>query len=288
MSSHNQVNYLSEQDIQGLSCYQINHPLFSATVSKFGGQLLNFSGKDQQPLIWLSPLAVTDGSKAIRGGSPICWPWFGAAPEAYKGESQHGYARNTYWQLEQLQQSSAQCTLTLVPTEPEFFHQKFGLAVKLIYQFAEDAKVSVETTNIGQQDFTLTAAIHSYFNLVDVGQISIPELNQHSYFDKLLNASARQEQPLQINQAIDRIYHYQKPELSLCSNADRLRLKHSGHDSIVVWNPWQQDAKAMSDFPDLGYQSMLCVEAAITQGLILKPGETHLLSQAFSRDQRFK
>ena len=91
--------YLSYKSNKNQTLFILKHPLFSATISEFGGQLLSFEPTDAQQLIWLSDSAKLDGSKPIRGGAPICWPWFGSAPVKFEGEPQHGYARNLYWEI---------------------------------------------------------------------------------------------------------------------------------------------------------------------------------------------
>ena len=80
---------------------------------------------------------------------------------------------------------------------------------------------------------------------------------------------------------MDRIYQLQQPQLNLLSEQGNLKVEMSGHDSVVVWNPWQQGAHDMSDFDNDGYKKMLCVEAAVTNGFKLKPGQQHIITQKF-------
>lgn len=271
--------YLSYKSNENQTLFVLKHPLFSATISEFGGQLLNFEPIDSQPLVWLSNSAKLDCSKPIRGGAPICWPWFGPAPTHFEGEPQHGYARNLSWQLESLTESEEQVNLVLTPKLPEPLNEKLQLALKLEYTFNKAAEITLSTTNVGNHAFELSAAIHTYLNIPSSPDTEIPDLLNCVYMDKLTNSIEQQSEPFQLNQAMDRIYHYQDANLEVVNKNTKVQITNDGHDSIVVWNPWKQGSEAMVDFDDNGYLSMLCVESALTRGYSLMPGNTHKLKQ---------
>lgn len=274
--------YLSYKTNINQTLFILKHPLFSATISEFGGQLLSFEPAAAQQLIWLSDSAKLDGTKPIRGGAPICWPWFGAAPAKFEGEPQHGYARNIYWELESLTESDQSVHLVLIPRQAELLDKKLQLALKLEYSFSKTAAISLKTTNLGQESFELSAAIHTYLNLPEAQSAKIPALLDCMYIDKLTNRLEQQSEPFNVNQAMDRIYHYNESDLDVLNKATKIQITSDGHDSIVVWTPWKQGAETMADFDDLGYLSMLCVESALTQGYELAPGDTHKLTQTIS------
>lgn len=279
MKEQTQLKYLTTESTDRQTLFVITHPLFSAKISEFGGQLLSYQPVNKQEMIWQSSTAVLDGSKPIRGGAPICWPWFGQAPESFSGEPQHGYARSVKWQITSVKETEELVEISLVPMFSEQLKQRLQLSLEVIYTFGLEAKIELVTTNLGTQDFDFSMAIHTYLNLADSREVAIPELFDCQYFDKLANKQDTQDKPFAVDQAMDRIYLYDKAELTVTSSDKKLNILQQGHDSVVVWNPWQQGAESMADFDDLGYLSMLCVEAALTQGYKLKPGDCHRISQ---------
>ncbi len=278
MSEQKTFRYLTIESSATQTLFKLNHPAFSATISEFGGQLLSYKPAGSEELIWLSPLAIMDGSKPIRGGAPICWPWFGKAPEKYSGQPQHGYARNAKWQLISCEENKEQVQLIFSPV----LDNGFGLSLKAIYTFGSEAKIELVTYNHGEDSFELSAAIHTYLKVQQVAEVAIPELTGCHYFDKLNESREVQNNPFTAEQAMDRVYLYDKPSLQINTATHNINIKQQGHDSIVIWNPWHQGAKEMLDFDNIGYLSMLCVEAALTQGYTLKPTQTHVLSQSLS------
>ena len=262
--------------------YQITHPLFSASISQFGGQLLSFTPNDKADVLWLSNSAITDGSKPIRGGVPICWPWFGPAQSPFKGEPQHGYIRSVNWQITLVEETDQTLCIELKPELPAELVNSLKLDVKLVYRFTDSATIELHTTNLGDSNFVLGAALHTYFNVTDVTQTHIAALDNCQYIDKLAHVTTTQSGKLLIDKPLDRIYLHQDAKLSIATPSRMINLKHTGHDSVVVWTPWQTGAEKLADFDDLGYLSMLCIEAAVTQGYVLEPKQSHVLVQEIS------
>lgn len=265
--------------------YQINHPAFKANISAYGAQLLSFEPNDQQDLLWLSNSAVQDGSKAIRGGVPICWPWFGPASGKFEGEPQHGYLRNLNWRISSIDENAEGVTIEFELQRPEKIVQ-LGLAVKIIFILNAQAEIKIVTTNLNKEAFELSQAIHTYFNVEDIETTSIASLKGCLFLDKLVqseqeNQTYEQSSELTVNSAMDRVYIYNKPKLEITTDTRTIKVEGEGHDSVIVWNPWAESAQSMADFDDSGYKQMLCVEMGLTQGYLLNPGDTYVLSQRF-------
>ncbi|NVK25972.1 MAG: D-hexose-6-phosphate mutarotase [Gammaproteobacteria bacterium] len=278
-----QSQYINVNSSDNKTHYHIKHPLFSAVISGFGAQLLSFTPAQQLDLLWLSNSAVLDGTAAIRGGIPICWPWFGPAPEKFAGQSQHGYLRSLHWQLSNYVESEQQVALTFELQQPEFIEDKLGLKAKIVFVLSSAAEVQIVSTNIGEQPFELSQAIHTYFNVGSIDDTQIDDLAGVSYFDKLANNKLLQQNgTLDIDQALDRIYLFDQPELNVKTKDRTIKVSGENHDSVIVWNPGEEGAKAIKDFDDDRYQQMLCVEMGVTQGHKLQVGETYTLSQKFS------
>jgi len=271
--------YITTKKIDQLESLVINHPKFTAQLTLFGAQILSFAPTGQTDVFWLSNTAQFDGNKPIRGGVPLCWPWFGPAKGDFEGEPQHGYIRNVQWQLVSVQESADNVVLTLTPELPKPLLEKLGLKVEVQYEFSSSIKMAIITENTGSEDVELSQAIHSYFAVADINDTALLGLEDCAYIDKLSNVTKHQNTPVVLTQAADRVYLDENNTLTLQTPKRSLIITGQGYDSVVVWNPWQEGAKAMADFDDDGYQTMMCVEMANTQGLTLPPGKCHTISQ---------
>lgn len=250
-----------------------------STISLYGGQVLSFMPKlDKRPRLWLSENAFLDGKRAIRGGVPICWPWFGAHSEGSAYLS-HGYVRTQQWHIIGCEDSAENTVVRLQPQTSQGRGFNGQAQVTLVLTVGTELDLQLVTDNVGEKDFTYNGALHSYFTVDDINTCELTGL-KGDYKDKLQNyALLPTPRPYQFSGETDRVH---------LTTPDKLVLKHakgntdiisSGHDSIVVWNPWDDNSKAMEDMQDEGYQTMLCVETAITQGRVIAPGQSHTLQQ---------
>ncbi len=310
------TQYLSTQLIDGHKEYLINHPLFTANISELGGQLTSFVDKNNDQWIWLSDSAVRDGSKAIRGGVPLCWPWFGP----YKGASmpqlsmpqpslpQHGYARLAPWKLITIDENEEQVSVRFqadfsnLDISPEQ-HLETGIQALLSctlfieYQFSDSLVINLHTENSSNIAIKMTQAIHTYFNLPTVSELAVQGLCNVEYYDQLLSQNFVSDTPLDIDRALDRIYNKgssgkhknidtddnQVKIVNKQSNEALFTISGNNHDSVVIWNPWQEGAKGLADFEDRGYLNMLCVEMANTRPITLNPHSSYTLTQSITR-----
>ncbi|AWL12164.1 Glucose-6-phosphate 1-epimerase [Saliniradius amylolyticus] len=275
---HSQDVHLESSDT-GVDILKIENAHAIARMSLFGGHVLGFMPKhDEQERLWLSDKAVLDGSKAIRGGIPICWPWFGDHPSQPELPA-HGYVRNQNWQLLSIDEADEQTTLRLAPhtTLNEGFDGQAELELEV--RVGRSLTVTLTTTNIGDNPLSYGAALHSYLAAEDVTQCVIEGLSG-DYKDKLDSGRIKPTpHPYRISGEMDRVHLTMPERVRLQSPAHPMQLLQSGHDSIVVWNPWSNKSQQMSDMPDNGYQCFVCIEAAVTQGYTLAPKQSHQLQQ---------
>lgn len=260
----------------GLPGLAFSHPAFSATLSLYGGQLLDFTPSGGQPLLYLSPQSRLEDGKAIRGGIPLCWPWFGPHPHD-TAQPQHGVARTAMW------------TLSAVVRSDDGFHVKLAgprhgmLEASLTLQLGPGVDIALTTRNLGSSTAVVSAALHSYLAVSDIRRIQLSGLEGASYLDKLSAASCQlPDAPWQFDAATDAVVAAAGP----CTLADpgwqrALAISSSGSATTVVWTPWQQGAANMADLPDEGWQQFLCVEAANagSDARELAPGASHTLRQ---------
>ncbi len=275
----------------GLPKVQIDNKLASAEIYLQGGHITAFQPRGNKPVLWMSPLAQFQRNKAIRGGVPIIWPWFG--PHAIdKHKPQHGFARTTEWQVnatKALPDSSTQLQLKMHDTPATQALWPHAFELNLSITVGAELKIELTSRNTGEQTITIGGALHSYFAVGDIGQIHIDGLLGHNYIDQLdSNRIKRQHEAIHIRQEVDRIYFDTEDTCTegICAIFDakllrQIYIKRTGSHSTVIWNPWENKAKAMADFPHNGYRQMVCSETAnaVDDVRHLAPGETHTLSQ---------
>lgn len=242
--------------------------------------MLAFTPRDGRERLWLSDGAVWDGSAAIRGGVPVCWPWFGE--HARGGLPAHGYVRNRPWQLVDSREETGFTELTLSPedTRGEGFEGEAGLTLHV--RVGKELVLALCTENQGKLPFVYTCALHTYFRVCDIGQTELRGLSG-DYRDKALGwATGATPAPYRFHGETDRI-HLEPVEEVLIDEGDIFTtIRSQGHDSLVVWNPWREKAGALGDMKAEDHLRMLCVETAITQGRSLAPGERHVLKQVIA------
>jgi len=273
-----------------LECIQIKHPKFNAQLCLQGAQLTQFNSKTSGPLLWLSPDAKFEKGKSVRGGIPICWPWFGAVefnPESVKAnipgsQGAHGFARNMLWQLDYLKESAHEVCIGL-----KLGHNKQTLEVwpfefELIchFQLSNDLKMQLECKNLSKKDITLSQALHTYLPTPNIKNTLIQGAHNSQYIDALDGWKQKvQTGSVKISEEVDRIYLGHK-NYRVIRDGKNLILNSNSHSSII-WNPWIKKSQWLSHYPDTGFESMLCIESAnvLDDYIPLAPGHT---SQALS------
>lgn len=275
------TKYVTTKLSNGQKIYQVDHPCCTATISEFGGQLLSFQDQQGEEWLWLSKSAIKDGSKAIRGGVPICWPWFG--PNDDKTLPQHGYARLVNWALVSVEEDEFGVRLTLQPDFVNSKYEIYNLSLFMKIDLGTSLSIQLHTENISNFSVSFSQAIHTYLAVDDIKECSISGLNGCVYLDQLKNKISHQENDLVLSQWTDSIYSNVQNPLTLAHNGKTSKvIDGNGHDSVVIWNPWQDGARLLSDFDDLGYQNMICIEMANTATKTLAPRQSHTLTQIIS------
>ncbi|ROV59526.1 D-hexose-6-phosphate mutarotase [Vibrio ponticus] len=265
---------------------RVIHDKATAGIALYGGHVVSYQPAGQQDLIWMSDKAIFDGKAALRGGIPVCWPWFGriAAPA-------HGFARTSEWELVEHRENDngVIVELALFPTEEMHDIWPNMFDARLLVEVGDELKVTLKVTNIDDHEWTFSGALHTYLNVGDILQAETTGMGGE-YIDSLLEDQVCQGgDTLVLTDTIDRVYT--KPEAQI-KVEDKvlnrtLTIENSGHNSAVLWNPWSQGAQGMTDMADDGYKTMLCVEStvhapSIQQGITLQPDQSYELSTVIS------
>ena len=279
-------DHLSIVQKEALKIIHVRHRKASAAIALHGAHVLSYIPEGQAEVIWMSNAAILDGSTALRGGIPICWPWFGriASPA-------HGFVRNREWSLLDYQDTPDNVTLTLgVHSDDNTFaiwpHQ---FALRLVVTIADTLDVRLEIENTDTQPWMFSGALHTYLNLGDVRQVKVTGMGRE-YIDSLQDSQLCQGgETLSLEQGIDRVYTQPNARISVADPElnRQIEVSNAGHNSAVLWNPWQEGAQAMADMQNDGYLTMLCVEStqhakSIEEGITLDPNQTYTLSTSLT------
>lgn len=290
----NQTSVRSENGKFG-ACLVVDNEHAKARISLFGGHLLSYiPKKDQRERLWLSKCAIFDAMTPIRGGVPICWPWFGASKN-FANAPNHGFVRTQMWQLVAIENQSTanphqmSTVCTLVPTRLGAYGIPAELTVILRISIGVACEIQLITENQSERSVPLSQAIHSYFAVTDIANVAIEGINA-PYFNKLDKSVGNESSsPYLIGAETDSVHGldpsiagsvYQTIAITEASRTT-VHIEHSGHNGTVVWNPWVGKSQSMSDICDGGYVSMLCIEAVTEPEIILKLGQRHVLTQRF-------
>jgi glucose-6-phosphate 1-epimerase len=262
-----------------LTVLDIENAHATATISLLGAQVLSFKPKhDGRERLFVSDKAVMDGSKPVRGGIPVCWPWFGAH-KANPDFPAHGFVRSRVWNFVSHEDDDT-CTRVILEaadtTHPGF---EGTASLRLEVLLCKELTLKLHTRNTGSAPCKLTMALHTYFSVDDVRASQLEGL-RGTYSDKTRDwAMLETPAPYTFTEETDRVHLHAAPELRIVTPHATTTIRSAGHDSIVVWNPWTTGVGKFADMSSEGWQRMLCVETAVTQGLQLAPNEAHVLQQ---------
>jgi glucose-6-phosphate 1-epimerase len=216
-----------------------------------GATLTAWQPRGHRPVLWISKQAVFQQDKPIRGGVPICFPWFG--PKS--GDVQHGWARTSTWTL--VEAKDARAVLSLV---------RDGWSLRYSVLAGEKLELDLSVTNVGEVPAEFEAALHAYFAVSDVQNVLVHGLEPY---------------PIAIAGEIDHLYEgtVSPIEIEDPGWSRRITMLKDGSNSTVLWNPHAAKAKALVDFGDDEWKQMICIEPANARSdaITLRPGETHLM-----------
>lgn len=253
-----------------------------ATVYTQGAHVASWTPARQDPVLFVSRQARFLEGKAIRGGVPICFPWFGPGRDGQRSPA-HGFARTTPWTPVSSDGTTAVFRLTdtdLGDQERASFRHSFS--ADFTVTVGTTLEMTLATTNTGDEPFEIDEALHTYLAVGDVRSVSIEGLDGVSYVDKVTgNKDVVQAGDVRFSGETDRVYRSGDPLVVVDPLLGRkLHITMEGAANTVVWNPWTEKAKEMGDFADEEWTQMLCVEGAnaLDDYVTVAPGETHAIT----------
>jgi glucose-6-phosphate 1-epimerase len=266
---------------------RITTPACSGELYLHGAHVTAWQPTDQEPVLFLSEKSVFAAGKAIRGGIPIIFPWFGtraATPEEPRTDSpSHGFARTQEWRLDFAAYAAGELhlSLSLEPTDlsRSLGYDKFLLAYQIT--FGRELKLRLSVANDGDKPMRVEEALHTYLHVGDVEQARIHGLMEAEYLDKSDNFTRKiQADPiLALTGITDRAYLNTTSPIVVDDPVlhRRITVAKSNSNTTVIWNPWTN--AGLPDMPADGWRHMLCVESAnaADNALTLRPHEAHVL-----------
>jgi len=267
----------------GYLTYLVDEEYCRARVARHGGHVMEWTPQGQtKPVLYMSPEAIFESGKAIRGGVPICWPWFNAHPTDADKPS-HGFVRNRFWTVSDVSERRDEVFLELSLSDDEETRELWPHAfeLKMAVTMGETLEINLSAKNLSDEPVEMSGALHSYFQVGDIEQTHFSGLEKISFTNC---AGGKREEvnagSTLIQGEVDRIYHG-SGVIRIHDDANKrvIKITSKGSDSTVVWNPWIEKSKTMGDLPDDAYKGFLCVETANAGKdiITIQPGTSHTL-----------
>ena len=277
--------------LEGLDVLEISNVHGSGRILLQGALLLDWTPRGHHPIVWVSPKAKFISGKAPRGGVPVCWPWFGAH-ETNATLPAHGIARAARWDIVETNRQADQSHRLVFRLQREgtsLSHWPYDTPLEICYTLGKSIEIELITRNSGHEPITLTEALHTYFEVSDIRDITITGLEGCNYIDKVAQGARKlQSDVIRFSAETDRVYLdttetcvIHDPGYQRC-----IRIEKQNSRSTIVWNPWTEKAASMGDFTEDGYLRMVCVESgnAADNTLTLGAGAEHRLWVRYSEE----
>jgi glucose-6-phosphate 1-epimerase len=276
----------------GLPKVRIATPAASAEIYLHGAQVTAWRPSGSEEVIFASQHSRWEEGKAIRGGIPVCFPWFRGKADDPKAPA-HGFVRTKSWTLESLAQKGDSICVTLATESDESTRRWWPHDFRLTLSIQAGAQLELELTvsNTGTTPFQFEEALHTYHCVGDVRRARVAGLNGVSFLDNRDgNRERLQNGDVVMVDATDNAYLNTASSLTIADPILQRRIQIEKRNSLttVVWNPWESGAKALADLGDDEWQRMICVEASNILGsaVILAPGEEHRMTTTISVIER--
>jgi glucose-6-phosphate 1-epimerase len=267
---------------------EIDHPSCRARVALHGAHVMEWQPTGQAPVLYCSPEAILREGKAIRGGIPICWPWFNAHPTD-PSKPAHGIARNRFWELTDSQDGGESVELRFELKSDDstraIWDYEFHAIVEI--RLGAELHVSLTSHNTGGNPFRVTGALHTYLAVDDIANVSVAGLDDTSFLETAggLRETGMQTGLLRIEGEVDRIYT-SASAVTVRDGVRSIRVHKHGSASTIVWNPGPEKAAKLGDLPAADFRRFLCVETANAPGaeVTIEPGAHHVLRTRIALD----
>ena len=260
----------------GLPLIAVETANCKALVALQGAHLLSFCASGGKPLLWVSPNCNFTHGVALRGGVPVCLPWFGPNPlDAQKPK--HGFVRNQDWELSDaklLEDGKAQLIFRFVSSANELFD--FAFSAQLVMTLGSTIKLEINVSNTDTKAFDCSWALHSYHPVSSLSDVRVKGLAGRTYLDNLEGHAVKVQQgDVSFLDAVDRVFPSIENAVEILGSP-HITITHHNCPSVVVWNPGAATAANIADIGAGNEQTYICVErgAVLSEKWTLDAGET--------------
>lgn len=272
----------------GLPRVQVTGAFGEGEVCLHGAQVTSWRPKGHDEVLFLSSKSAWDEGRAIRGGIPICFPWFRAKTDNPQAPA-HGFVRTKGWRLGSIAENEGNVSVTLFTESDDETRRWWSAEFRLVHRvtFGKELGLELSCTNTGSAPLRFEEALHTYNRVADVKEARVLGLDgvrfldntdsnkEHTQMGELVLASQTDSAYLNTESAVDLL----DPKMGR-----RLRLTKSNSLTTVVWNPWLEAAAGMKDLGDGEWKEFLCVEASniLEAAVYLEPGTEHRMTAVLS------
>jgi glucose-6-phosphate 1-epimerase len=265
----------------GFEKVRITAPAAEGEVYLHGAHVTSWKPAGRDEVLFLSSQSRWENGHAIRGGIPICFPWFGAKADDPQAPA-HGFVRTKAWQLESIMQVEDGAAVSMFTESDEdtrrWWQAEFHLAYRVT--FGRDLLLELAVTNTGKKPLRFEEALHAYHRVGDVRNARVSGLDAVNYIDKTdSNRKKVQRGEIVIVSETDRVYLNTRDRIELedPSLHRRIHVTKENSSTTVVWNPWVEKAHSLSDLADDEWIEMICIETSNVLDLAvdLASGQQH-------------
>ncbi len=250
----------------GLPLLTVETPLCSAVISLQGAHLLEFKTTNGDPLLWLSPKCDFTPGTALRGGVPLCLPWFGVN-QADPTKPKHGFARNQFWVFSGARQQSdgsVELEFLFQSDANNLFAYDFSAEVRMT--LGNSAKIELAINNTDTESFECSWAMHNYHRISSLADVRVEGLAEKKYLDNFENhAEKHQSGNINFPGPVDRVYPAIENPV-IIKSSPTIEITHHNCPSVIVWNPGTEAAANIVDIGAGNEQFYICVERGAVLG----------------------
>ncbi len=272
----------------GLAKVVVTTPEAAGEMYLHGGHVTSWKPKDASEVLYLSPNSLFQDGRAIRGGVPVCFPWFGDKADDPAAPA-HGFVRTKEWQLESIEAAGQDVVVSMSTQSDDDTRKWWPFDFRLVCRatFGCELKLELIVTNTGSSEFTFEEALHAYFAVESAESAFVRGLNATRYIDKTdKRIEKMQTDDVRFSAETDRVYLDTTSELQLFDPSDErsIRVQKQNSRTTVVWNPWSEKSVALKDLGAEQWKSFVCIEASNVAPLALqlKPGDSHSMAAVIS------
>jgi glucose-6-phosphate 1-epimerase len=286
-----EMGVVQYEDEHGLPFISVENELTTATIALQGAHVMHWQPKTtNQPVLWLSSNARFTEGRSIRGGIPICWPWFGAHPTD-SSLCPHGFARVIPWKLvsyKKLGNGATRFLLEMTHTQVTQRQLSYAYRFELAINIGQTLHLEMMTTNLAGHPFMIGEAFHTYFNVSDVSSVHVTGLENLVFSDKVMGYERNvQHGPVRFSGEFDRVYLNSLRDCVIhdVNYARKIRVSKSNSNTTVIWTPWDEKAKQLTDMgAENEWRRMICLESAnaMENSVTIYPNEKHSMVTEYS------